>query len=127
MRYRIESPVRGFRGEALGVAFDAGVGHTDDSAKEQRAALEYFRRRGYTVTPVVDEAPEQDEPEPGAEQPSAPDPFSPGEHSVEDVLAHLESAGLDEAERVIQAESDGKARKTILNAGGPLLARKDEQ
>lgn len=62
-------------------------------------------------------------------QPEEPSdaPFDPGEHSATDVLGYLESADLAEAERVLQAESDGKARKGILAAGGPLLVRKEQE
>ncbi|MFE1926529.1 hypothetical protein ACFW91_28710 [Streptomyces asoensis] len=62
-------------------------------------------------------------PEPEPKQDS---PFDPAAHSVDDVLAYCEAADLAEAERVLQAESDGKARTTVLTPGGPLLARKEQ-
>jgi hypothetical protein len=65
------------------------------------------------------------EPEP-TPMPVPDAPFDPAEHSAPEVLAHCEAADLAEAERVLQAESDGKARTTILTPGGPLLARKEQ-
>lgn len=46
---------------------------------------------------------------------AAPEPgdFDPGEHSVEEVLAHLSISDEDERSRVAVAELAGKARKTI--------------
>ncbi|MFD6684173.1 hypothetical protein, partial [Micromonospora parva] len=60
------------------------------------------------------------------EQPDA-GPFDPADHSVPEVLDYLETASLEEAERVLQAESEGKARTTVLHPGGPLLARKEQE
>lgn len=44
--------------------------------------------------------------------------FDPAEHTVEDVLAHLE-AHPDERDAVLAAERDGKARVTLLAALDP--------
>ena len=46
--------------------------------------------------------------------------FDPSEHSVEDVLVHLDQADDDERRRVLVAERDGKARKSILSRGGTV-------
>lgn len=140
-RFRIEAPVRAFTGESVGVHFHKGTGHVDDSTKDGRAALEYFRRHGYGVFPA-DEATEettevaspaevmtnvghgsapsvgyglgvQDGPTPTGE-------YDPSKHDASEVLAYLDSLGEDDAaeyERVIAAERDGKARKTILARG----------
>lgn len=40
--------------------------------------------------------------------------FDPNDHSVEKVKAYLEGADEGERERVITAEKEGKARKTLL-------------
>ncbi len=121
MRYRIQAPGRGFSGESLGVSFDQGVGHTDDVTKERRAALEYFRRRGYTVTQVVEDEPQQGEPEVEPAEPAAP--FDPSEYTADEVLAYLdrhedEDTRSAEFDRVIVAERGGKNRKTILARAG---------
>lgn len=41
--------------------------------------------------------------------------YDPGAHNVDEVLAYLESADAEETERVLAAEAEGKARKTILD------------
>lgn len=40
----VKTPVEGYTGTVAGVAFDDGVGETDDPR-----ALAYFERHGYTV------------------------------------------------------------------------------
>jgi hypothetical protein len=125
-QFIVTAPEAGASGESLGVVFTDGVGHVNDGSKEGRAAIEYFRRRGYTLTPEDDgeaiEEPEESTPldpdDPGPEPP----PFDPSEHSVEEVLAYLdkhEDADTRSAEfdRVLEAEQAGKARKTILQKG----------
>ncbi|MFJ3021481.1 hypothetical protein ACIPH4_11085 [Streptomyces tendae] len=142
--FRIEAPVRSFTGESVGVHFHKGTAHVDDSSKDGRAALEYFRRHGYGVFPA-DEATEEttEAASPGGEMTnlghgSAPsladglvvqdgptptgegEQFDPSKHDAADVLAYLDSLGTDDSDaiaehdRVIAAERDGKARKTIL-------------
>lgn len=64
MRYRITAPVANHRGDLAGLIFRDGVAEAD--SESDFAALEYCRRRGYTVEPaasaVVEEAaPEQDD------------------------------------------------------------------
>ncbi|WP_330348167.1 hypothetical protein [Streptomyces sp. NBC_00582] len=81
-----------------------------------------------TPQPSADDDQEPDEDD--DQEPVDPDgekPFDPAEHAAPQVLAYLETADLHEAERVLQAESDGKARTTILTPGGPLLARKERE
>jgi len=59
MAPKIHTPVKGFTGVVAGVTFADGVGETDD-----RAALAYFERHGYTVdaepkAPFPDGAPSE--------------------------------------------------------------------
>ncbi|WP_200308238.1 hypothetical protein [Streptomyces adelaidensis] len=125
MRYEIKAPVRSFNGTSAGVAFTDGIGTVADTDKPGRAALEYFRRHGYRVTPMVpEEAEEQDT---DAQEPGAPkgtEPFEPSEHSAEEVIAYLDAlnplSGIQRTEfnRVIAAERGGKNRKTILARAG---------
>lgn len=51
---------------------------------------------------------EEDEPT------SSPDIFNPADHSVQAVLDYLEGVDGEEQERVLAAESAGKARVSIL-------------
>lgn len=53
VRYEITAPIRGHTGLVAGVAFTAGHAEAVDPPP---GALEYFRRRGYTVT-ALDEQP----------------------------------------------------------------------
>lgn len=114
-QFTVTAPMAGFSGESCGVTFTGGVGHVDDSSKEGRAAIEYFRRRGYTLTPEgSDEA--QAHVQEGATPPA--EPFDPARHSADEVLAYLDSTtDEDEIARVLDAEQHGKARKTILQKG----------
>lgn len=127
--YRIEAPVRSFSGESVGVQFTKGTAFIDDSTKEHRAALEYFRRQGYGVSLSDGKTDEERAQETvtavtGQRAPATPpEPFNPTDHDVAEVLAYLDSLGTDdsdavaETERVIAAERDDKARKTILARG----------
>lgn len=51
MRYRITAPTAGHTGIVAGVHFAAGQAEMDGA---QRAALGYFRRRGYGIEAVED-------------------------------------------------------------------------
>lgn len=51
--FTVTAPVVGYDGESCGVVFKDGIGRVTDATKESRAAIEYFRRRGYTLTPRV--------------------------------------------------------------------------
>ncbi|WP_435110169.1 hypothetical protein [Nocardiopsis synnemataformans] len=64
MRYDVQSPVKGYNGETGGVRFYKGRGHVDSA--ENPAAVAYMRRRGYTLTEIREEQPEQ------AEEPQTP-------------------------------------------------------
>jgi hypothetical protein len=125
-QFTVTAPVAGFSGESAGVTFEDGVAQVNDGSKEGRAAIEYFRRRGYTLTREGTEEGDGPEPstpldpnDPGPELP----PFDPSEHDAPDVIAYLDSLGTDDSDavaefdRVIAAERDGKARKTILQKG----------
>ena len=119
MRYQIEAPLRNFTGEAAGVAFTSGTGGLDDTTDGGRAALAYFRRRGYGVAP----APEVDIAT-AVPQPSAPTTYDPAEHGVDDVLAYLAGADEGVARRVLDAEATGKNRTGITSKREAILAGK---
>jgi hypothetical protein len=135
-KYRIESPVRSFTGECVGVHFQKGTGYVEDSDKPGRAALEYFRRHGYGVAREVDD--ELDITSPAGQMKTegqqigteavggiGPNPFNPSEHSVEDVLAYLGEADSAEALRVLDAEaSSKKPRISITGKRDETLAAK---
>ncbi|MFJ6566229.1 hypothetical protein ACIQNU_02325 [Streptomyces sp. NPDC091292] len=125
-KYKIEAPVRSFSGDSVGVQFTKGTGYVTDDDKAGRAALEYFRRHGYGVA-VSDGLTDEERAQelvtgvPTQRDPIVPvEPFDPAKHDAADVLAYLDSllnddtADLAEFDRVIAAERDGKARKTIL-------------
>jgi hypothetical protein len=128
-KYKIEAPVRSFSGDSVGVTFTKGTGFVDDSTKEGSAAIEYFRRHDYGVALSDGKTDEERAQEivtgvVGQREPIVTDePFDPSKHDASEVLAYLDSLGTDDAdavaefERVIAAERDGKARKTILARG----------
>lgn len=58
MRYRITTPVRGFRGEVAGVAFADSKAEVDEDTNAR--ALAYFRRKGYAVEPTEPAAPTEE-------------------------------------------------------------------
>lgn len=133
-KFRIEAPVRSFTGESVGVSFNKGTGYVDDSTKEGRAAIEYFRRQAYGIFPA-DESTEKDT-ETGSDvealtnlghgsapsvgfgmgvqtEPITPVDFDPSKRSQDDVIAYLDIADDDEVQRVKAAEAAGKDRKQI--------------
>ncbi|MFM9602686.1 hypothetical protein [Streptomyces turgidiscabies] len=116
-QFTVTAPVAGFNGESCGVSFKDGVGYVTDASKEGRAAIEYFRRRGYTLTREgADEEPQDGPQEPNGAPPSAP--FDPSEHDAPEVIAYLDATtDEDEIARVLEAERNGKARKTVLQKG----------
>lgn len=87
----VTAPVEDFTGTVVGVQFVDGKGSTDSAP-----ALAYFTRQGYAIG------------ESGLEV------FDPSEHTVDEVNDHLGHADDTERERVLQAESEGKARQGIL-------------
>ncbi|MFI1701958.1 hypothetical protein ACH419_39260 [Streptomyces bobili] len=115
-QFTVIAPVPGYNGESCGVAFKDGVGHVTDEGKEGRAAIEYFRRRGYTLVGEGADEPQDGEQEGGGTPP--PSPFDPSEHDAPEVVAYLDSTtDGDEIARVLEAERNGKARKTVLQKG----------
>jgi hypothetical protein len=145
-RYKVESPVRSFTGESVGVHFTRGTAFVDDSTKDGRAAIEYFRRQGYALLPVEEgeEVPVESGPVspeeamtnlghgaapsvglgigiPDQQPPvtvTADGEFDPSEHNQDDVIAYLDRTDDDaERQRVIDAEASGKKRKQILARG----------
>lgn len=109
-QFQVHSPEGRFNGEISGVVFRDGAAVVSEDSSAGRAALAYFRRRGYRVTEAeaaVDELVEDD--------PAAA--FDPGDHNVVDVLAYLAEADDDERARVLAAETAGQARATILKKG----------
>lgn len=113
-KYTVESPVRDFTGESVSVHFHKGTGSVDDSTKDGRAAIEYFRRQGYALTPV-----DADTGADAVQADGGDEPFDPAEHDAPEVLAYLDAHAddTDEVTRVLEAEQAGKARKTILARG----------
>ncbi|MDX3019865.1 hypothetical protein [Streptomyces acidiscabies] len=116
--FTVTSPDPSFSGESAGVVFKDGVGRVDDSTKAGRAAIEYFRRRGYPLTPEGTDGEPEEVQEDGVQTQDdtpPPPPFEPAKHDVPEVLAYLDTI-TDETEiaRVLEAEKVGKARKTIL-------------
>ncbi|MER6515190.1 hypothetical protein ABT158_50955, partial [Nonomuraea sp. NPDC001636] len=92
----------------------------DDSTKDGRAAIEYFRRQGYALTPDAEDEPADEERQDGPQE-----PFDPAAHDVADVLAYLEDADLEEALRVLDAEATArKSRTTITGKRDEILAAK---
>ncbi|WP_416975655.1 hypothetical protein [Streptomyces sp. 4F14] len=131
-RYKIEAPVRSFTGESVGVQFTRGTGYVTDADKAGRAALEYFRRHSYGVAPVDEKTEEERVQElvTGApaqrKAPPADDgPFDPARHGVDDVLAYVGEADLDEATRVLDVEAVAtKPRVGITSKREEILASK---
>lgn len=78
--------------------------------------------------PTKDEAPAEapadeklaDE-QPSAEAPQDPPAFDPSEHNVDEVVAYLmdQDITIEEYNRVMNAEEEGKARKTVLGLRDP--------
>lgn len=140
-KYKIEAPVRSFTGESVGVHFHKGTGYVDDSTKEGRAALEYFRRHDYGVAPADEKTEEERVQElvtgtPAQRQSTVGDePFDPAKQRVEDVLAYLDGADLAEATRVLDAEAAAKTprvgitskREEILASKAPAAPAGDDQ
>lgn len=123
-QFTVTAPVAGFTGESCGVVFKDGVGHVDDATKEGRAAIEYFRRRGYTLTAEgADDGESEPEPTEPQKTEGPETKFDPAEHNADEVIAYLDSLDADtedgkaELERVVAAEKDGKNRKTIIEKG----------
>ncbi|NUS55525.1 MAG: hypothetical protein HOV66_11805 [Streptomycetaceae bacterium] len=119
----VTAPEAGFSGESAGVVFKDGVGRVTDASKEGRAAIEYFRRRGYALTLKGSDEESKDAEQEAPGEKDDDEPFDPSKHDAPDVVAYLDSLGTDDSdsvaefERVLEAERNGKARKTILQKG----------
>jgi predicted cobalt transporter CbtA len=106
MRYRITTPVRGFRGEVAGVAFIDSKAEVDEAANAR--ALAYFRRKGYRVDPV------EQAPAPAAaveRQPADDEPQRPGKNANKEALVAYAVAELDMAEE----DANAKTRVELLD------------
>lgn len=125
MRYTVTAPLPGFTGNVVGVDFKDAVGEVDASTDSGQAAYQFFQRHQYAMTPIEDDEPEQEQDD--SQTPPPADEFAPGEHTVDEVLAHLEDDAVDadEARRVLDAEQAGKARAGILGKREQLLADKE--
>lgn len=64
--------------------------------------------------------------DPSAET-APPAEFDPSGHNVDDVLAHLADASEAETARVLDAEADGKGRKSLTEQREQLLAAARER
>lgn len=121
MIIKVSAPLSGFTGNIVGVDFKDGTAEVDTDTDAGRAAYAYFDRAGYRMDRAT--GPEQD---PGT--PSAPndddEPYDPAEHSVDEVLAHLDAVTYEEAARVLDAEAEGKNRVTITGKRDAVLADK---
>ncbi|MFE6225479.1 hypothetical protein [Streptomyces sp. NPDC057854] len=116
--YHVTSPDPGFSGESCGVLFDEGAAVVSDEDKAGRQAIEYFRRRGYGLTPAADAT------EPGPQDGGLGEggkAFDPAAHDAAEVIEYLNDLDHQadpeqaaEFARVIDAERTGKARKTVL-------------
>ncbi|QNA93257.1 MULTISPECIES: hypothetical protein [unclassified Microbacterium] len=93
----IKTPVEGFDGIVVGVAFSNGVGHTDDES-----AISYFERHGYEVAGHVDEDADREYP--------LGDPSD--KWTVKQLLAYAKDRG-------ITIESDVKTKDQIWAAIQP--------
>ncbi|MGW3442179.1 hypothetical protein [Streptomyces sp. NPDC001076] len=119
-QFTVTAPEPKFAGESAGVVFKDGVGRVDDSTKEGRAAIEYFRRRGYALTPEGVDQELAAGPD-STQQQDGDEPYEPSAHNADEVIAYLDSLDRDTDEgraefaRVIAAERGGKDRKTITD------------
>lgn len=147
-KFRIEAPVRSYSGESVGVTFNKGTGFVDDSTKEGRAAIEYFRRQAYGVFPADGDT--EDATETGSDvdaltnlghgsapsvgfgmgvqtEPLTPVDYDPSKHSQDEVIAYLDASSDDEVQRVKAAESAGKDRRQIAAYERKTTPVRDEQ
>lgn len=117
MTIKVTAPLKDFTGTVVGVDFKGGIAEFDAGTDAGRAAYAYFDRAGYGMERLG-------ESEPAKTPPLGDDPYDPAEHSVDEVLAHLDTADADEALRVLDAEGDGKNRVTITGKREAILADK---
>ncbi len=133
-KYRVEAPVRSFSGESVGVTFNKGTGHVDDSTKEGRAAIEYFRRQGYGLFSADEATEEATETSSDVEaltnlghgsapsvgfgmgvqtEPVTPVEYDPSKYNQDEVIVYLDQVDDEEVQRIKAAEAAGKDRKQI--------------
>lgn len=92
MKYTIRTPLPGVTGIHAGINFTGGVATIDDSVKEEAAALAYFQQAGYTIEPV-------DEPEPVEDEEVVEPAAMPAKNaSTEDWRAYAVAQGMPEDE-----------------------------
>jgi hypothetical protein len=108
----VRAPNTNHNGNTAGVQFVAGVGHTD-----RPAAIEYFRRAGYSVEPegsvrpTPPPAPRQAPAEPVTPDPA--NPFAPGASTVEKPLERMNKAELTAIANELGADVEGTNRELI--------------
>lgn len=101
MRFEVTAPAEGHAGEVAGVHFARGRAVVDTSDPQQRAALAYFKRRGYGVT----------EAEGRGEQPSASRPPQAADKAAwvaYAVACGAEQADAEAATKAVLIEQYGK-------------------
>lgn len=105
MRYDVTAPVAGYNGVVGGVTFYRGRGHVDEA--ENPAAVAYFRRRGYTLTPVRGEQPETNQDADEPKKPGVNDPKAMWERYIAMTtdLSEAEAHDLKKAELIELAEN----------------------
>ncbi|MFB7278054.1 hypothetical protein ACFCZV_13180 [Streptomyces hydrogenans] len=114
--YNVTAPDQEFSGESCGVLFTEGAAVVSDEEKTGRQAIEYFRRRGYGLTPVTDV--NEDSKDGGSDE--GDEAFDPAAHDAAEVIEYLNALDTDDEDqdaefgRVIDAERTGKVRKTVL-------------
>lgn len=95
MTYRITAPVAGYTGTVAGVTLANGTGETNNES-----AVSYFRRHGYTVEEVAQEAPAETH-DAGGQVDGGGDPapspaLPPRSASKADWKAHAIASGMSE-------------------------------
>lgn len=75
------------------------------------------RRLSWDGKPLAANSGEADDPD-AADAPAEADAFDPSEHTVDEVLAHVEEHP-DDRDKVVAAEQSGKGRVTLLGALAP--------
>lgn len=94
---------------------DAGVARPLDEERPAEAAEQApLGERPIDTSEVADPAPAPATAD--ATSPSSVEAFDPSAHTVDEVIAHLETADEAERDRVLDAEGAGAARKGVLTA-----------
>lgn len=115
MRYRITAPVANYRGDLAGLIFRAGSAEAD--SENDFAALEYCRRRGYTVEPITDAEPPEAEDSQDAEPQSVgverPKDYAPKPEWVAYAANHP-----DESRRLSVEDADALTKAELVELYG---------